>query len=138
LLAWLARVVPVAIAGWIYYCCVLPSLEAEITLHTTHFAVRLVEHFVTEHGRWPRSWSELEGVSMTEGPLGKEWPRVSPEVQRRVSIDFEIEPLNVARQDPMSFRAIRPIGPQFEFRHYSEVRLLQEALLKSMAAPRGP
>ncbi len=74
---------------------------------------------------------------MPEGLLGWEWPTASPEVQRRVSIDFEIDPLGVARQDPMSITAIRPIGPHYEFRDYPAVKLLQEAILKSMTAAPG-
>jgi hypothetical protein len=128
----------VASACWILYCCALPSLQAERTLHTTLLTVRLVERFVSERGRWPHSWSELEGVTTTEELFGEKWPGISPEVQRRVSIDFEIDPLAVARQTPMSFTAIRPIGPHYEFRHDDSVILLQEALLKSMKATHGP
>jgi hypothetical protein len=128
----------VASGCWILYRCALRSLQAERTLHTTRFTIRLVEHFVSQRGRWPHSWSELEGVSATEELFGEKWPSDSPEVQRRVSIDFEIDPPAVARQDPMSFTAIRPIGPHYEFRHDDSVKLLQEALLKSMNATHGP
>jgi hypothetical protein len=131
----IASLLGVAIAGSLLgYRCALLSLEAEKTLHTTIFSLRLLECFVSERGRWPRSWSELEAVSMPEGPLGQKWPTASPEVQRRVSIDFEIDPLRMARQDPMSVTAVRPIGPHYEFRDDAALRSLQEAILRSMTS----
>lgn len=117
--------------GALIYYAASVSIQAENTLHVTQFAIRLVDGFVSERGRWPRSWGELEGVSMREGPFGQEWPAASPEVQRRVSIDFSIDPRDVAGQDPMSFTAIRPIGPHFEYRHYGVVESLQETIRKS-------
>src|SRR5262249_44035197 len=74
--------------------------EAENNLHFTFFALQLVERFVSERGRWPCSWGELAGVPMREGPLGREWPAASPEVQRRITIDFGVDPLDVAQQAP--------------------------------------
>ena len=134
-----ALVALVATGGWIVYYGVLPSLQAEKTLHATMFAVRLLERFVSERGRWPRSWGELEGVSMDDDRwYGEGWPATAPELQRRVSIDFEIDPLDLARQDPMSITAIRPIGPHFEWRDYGSVKSLQEAILKSMTPTPGP
>jgi len=121
-----------------FYYGVLPSLQAERTLHATLFAVRLLERFVSERGRWPRSWGELEGVSMDDDRwLGEAWPASAAELQRRVSIDFEIDPLSLARQDPMTITAIRPIGHHYEFRDDGSVKSLQEAILKAMTPTPG-
>ncbi len=116
----------------IIYHAASVAIQAENNLHATLFAIRLVDRFVSERGRWPRSWAELEGVSIGEGWLGKEWPAASPELQRRVFIDFGIKPLDVSGQDPMTFTAIRPIGPYFEYRDYGGVKSLQETIRKSM------
>src|SRR5262245_9164989 len=53
------------------------ALEAKTNMHYALFALQLVERFVSERGRWPRSWSELEGVPMREGPFGRKWPAAS-------------------------------------------------------------
>jgi hypothetical protein len=127
----------IGVGGWIIYTGVSASLEAEKNLHATLFAVHLVERFISEQGRWPRSWSELEGVSMREGLLGEEWPAISPMIQRRVSIDFTVDPLEVAGQDPMSFIAIRPIGPKYEYRDYGDVPSLQRTIRKSIGGAAG-
>ena len=134
----IATLAGIAVAGSILgFRGAMLSLEAEKTLHATLFSVQLLERFVSERGRWPRSWSELEAVSMPEGLYGQKWPTASPEVQRRVSIDFGIDPLTVARQVPMTITAVRPIGPSYEFRDYAAIRSLQEAILRSMIAIPG-
>ena len=69
-----ALVALVATGGWIVYFGVHTALQAERTLHATLFAVRLVERFVSERGRWPRSWGELEGVSMDDDRYCERWP----------------------------------------------------------------
>jgi hypothetical protein len=46
----------------------------------------------------------------------QEWPAVSSYVRNRVSIDFGIDPRDVARQDAKTFIAIRPIGLEYEYR----------------------
>jgi hypothetical protein len=98
-------------AIWLVYQGVSASLQAEANLHYSHFALKLVERFVREKGRWPRTWAELKGVEMPDGPFGQEGPAISDELQRRISIDFGVDPFEVARQDRMNFAAIRPIGP---------------------------
>jgi hypothetical protein len=122
----------IASGGWLLYRGVSISLEAETNLHFSRFALQLVERFVSDTGRWPRSWGELEGVTMHEGPLGREWPAASPEVQRRVLIDFGVDLHAVGRQDPLSLTAIRPIGPYYEYRVYGGVQALQQAIQKSL------
>src|SRR5260370_13272507 len=113
------------------YRGVTTSLEAEKNLHSAIFAIRLVDHFVSEHGRWPRSWAELEEAPFDGDLFGNGWPAASAEVQRHVQIEFEADPREVARQDPMSFNAIRPIGPYFEYRDYCDVQSLQVTIRKS-------
>src|SRR5579883_1065199 len=117
--------------AWLLYRCVSTSIEAETNLQFTLFALQLVERFVSQTGRWPHSWGELEGVPMREGPFGRDWPTASPEVQRRILIDFGVDPREVARQEPMSLTAIRPIGPYYEYRDYGGVQSLQSMIRKS-------
>ena len=64
------------------------SLRAENNLHYSLLALQLVERYVTQKGRWPRGWTELEGVEMRDGPLGGQWAGVSVEMQQRISIGF--------------------------------------------------
>jgi hypothetical protein len=119
---------------WLVYQGVSASFQAESNLHYSHFVLQLVERFVTQEGRWPRSWAELEGVDMRDAPLGREWPATSAEMQRWILIDFAVDPLDVARQDRMNFTAIRPNGPYYEYRDYGYVDSLQAAIRKSVSA----
>jgi hypothetical protein len=118
---------------WFICQCVSASLQAESNLHHSHYALQLVERFVIREGRWPRSWAELEGVDMRDGPLGPEWARTFAEMQRRIIIDFGADLQEVARQDRMAFRAIRPNGPRYEYRDYGYVDSLQIAIRKSVS-----
>jgi hypothetical protein len=117
-------------AIWLVYQGVSASLQAEANLHYSHFALQLVERFVREKGRWPRSWAELKGVEMPDGPFGQAGPAITDGLQRRISIDFGVDPFEVARQNRMNFTAIRPNGPYYEYRDYGYVDSLQDAIRK--------
>jgi hypothetical protein len=116
---------------WRIYQGISTSLQAETNLHYSFFALQLVESFVTEKGRWPRSWSELEGVEIPDDP-GRRWPAVSAEMQQRIVIDFAVDPLEVAQQRRLTFTAIRPKGPYYEYRDYGYVDRLQDKIRKSV------
>jgi hypothetical protein len=118
---------------WLVSQAVSASLQAETNLHYSLFALQLVERFVTQKGRWPRSWIELEAVEMRDDPPGRQWPGASAEMQQRISIDFEVDPLDVARQDRLKFTAIRPNGPYYEYRDYGYVDSLQDAIRKCVS-----
>jgi hypothetical protein len=124
----------VSIGGWMIYRGISVSLEAEYNLHATIFTIRLVEQFVTEQGRWPSSWEELERLSVPNDRLcwGQAWPNVSAEVQKRVLINFHVDPKEIAAQQPNTFDAIKPIGAYYEYREYPYVRSLQGAVRKSL------
>ena len=121
------------------------SINAEKNLHATLFAIRLVESFVGEHGRWPASCEELEGLTFPPtvprpahglapgivrigGAQQYAWPAEANEVRSRVEIDFQVDAATVANQDPQQFTAIKPIGPFYEYRHYGFVTSLQQSL----------
>lgn len=143
----------IALVGWLFYHAVSRALQAENSLLDTLFTIRLVEQFVAEQRRWPSSWAELEAVRISDrppspengppGPLriggahGYDWPVESAMVQRRVSIDFAADATAIARQDPMSFTAIAPIGPRYEYRDYGFVESLQMTIRKSVEGADG-
>jgi hypothetical protein len=118
--------------AWCAYRGISISLQAEQTLHATTFAVRLVEQFVAERGRWPASWDELERMSFDGELHGKTWPTVLSEIQSRVEINFLADPRAIAQQDAMNFSAIRPIGPHYEYRDSWWVMSLQKTIRKSV------
>ena len=58
--------------------------------------------------------------------------REKSEMRSRISIDFGVDPQDVARQDPMRFTAIRPTGPSVEYRTWGAVEALQRTIRKSL------
>jgi hypothetical protein len=122
--------------AWMVYRGIAASLQAERTLQATLFAIRLVDQFVAENGRWPHSWAELEKLVVTDDSPDP-WPTSSPEIRRRVSIDFDADPLEIAAQDAKSFTAIKPVGPHYEYRDYGFVPSLQATIRRTVKrAPR--
>ncbi|MBS0260870.1 MAG: hypothetical protein JSS02_02850 [Planctomycetes bacterium] len=147
ILKWVALgliLVVLSVGGMQVYQGVSVSIEAEHNLHATIYVIRLVEQFVSEKQRWPRTWQELEALPFPNtrptpgndelsvvrigGQHGYEWPAASQELQQRVQIDFGIDPATVSTQDPETFTAIQPIGPSYEYRHYGFVHSLQDTI----------
>jgi hypothetical protein len=130
------------IGGWMIYRAASTAVRAEENFHTTTFAIRLVEQFVHDKGRWPASWEELEQLPFPVSPFsplnsqgpwvavphGYEWPDKAEHLKERVTIDFQIHPKTVADQDSSQFTAIEPIGPYYEYRGYGFVQSLQQTL----------
>jgi hypothetical protein len=120
------------------------SWQAELNLHSTLYVIRLVDHFVQEHGRWPDSWAELEAMPFgSEGPktgapgsnivriggaMDFDWPRQSSELRDRVAIDFTVDEPDVVAQDVVEFKAIHPIGPYYNYWKYGFIEELQDSL----------
>jgi hypothetical protein len=145
--------VALAASGGAFFHSVYRAAQAERDLHLTLFVIRLVERFVTDRGHWPRSWEELEGLAAGSDPphphdagagdrasgvqSGYDWPAATPEVRRWVVIDFDADPAVVAAQDPMSFTAVRPVTPGFEYRYSGDLESLQ-ATLRKVAAKKVP
>lgn len=126
-------VAALAAGAWVAYVAVTTSLESEHTLHATYFAVALVEDFVATHHRWPADWDDLERHPRPpDARWYRDWPDDADELRRRVAIDFDADPESVARQPPMEFTAIRPIGPYYEHRHGGCVASLQETVRESL------
>jgi hypothetical protein len=142
-------IVAAATGAWMLYTGVTVSLQAERNLHATIFTIRLVDQFVHEKGRWPRSWSELEQMPFpSDAPLprngeltvvriggshGYDWPAQSRHLRDCVSIDFGANVNTIVEQDPMEFEAIKPIGPYYEYRDYGFVESLQQTLKATIA-----
>ncbi|MFN9541017.1 MAG: hypothetical protein ACK6A8_17445 [Planctomycetota bacterium] len=130
--------------AWLAYNGITHSIRAERNLHSTLYVVRLVDEFVYENQRWPKSWAELEqmqfagdaytprngelNVLRVGGAMTFQWPTDSLILQSRVNIDFDADLNQIGTQNPMGFDAIKPIGPYFEYRHYGIVDSLQETI----------
>lgn len=120
------------------------AMQEEFNLHSTLYVIRLVDHFVQEHGRWPESWTELEAMpfgseSPREGAPGTNiiriggamhfnWPEQSAELRQRVDIDFTIDEAKVVDADVVEFQPIHPTGPSFNYWKYGFIEELQDSL----------
>jgi hypothetical protein len=147
-LALLVLAVLVIAGVWIIYNGISTALRAEHNLHSTLYVVRLVDEFVYENKRWPESWDELEKLKFTGnaytprngelnalrigGAIEFQWPDSSLTMQRRVEIDFNADLNDIAEQNSMTFDAIKPIGPFYEYRDYGIVDSLQQTILECL------
>jgi hypothetical protein len=129
---------------WSVYESARESMQAEQNLHSTLFVIRLVNHYVQEHGRWPDSWKELEAMQFGSesprsgaegtnivrigGAMNFKWPEQSRELRERVAIDFVINEADVVAQDVVEFKPIHPIGPYFNYWKYGFIEDLQDSL----------
>jgi len=134
----------ICVSAAMAYLGISTSLQAEENLHSTIFVIRMVEKFVAEQKRWPRSWEELESFPFSSdaprpgngelsvirigGQHGYDWPAASKDLQKRVAVDFSVDPAKLAGEDPMRLTAIKPIGPYYEYRDYGFVQSLQETI----------
>jgi hypothetical protein len=70
----------------------------------------------------------LIGEHLRIAQHGYEWPTASKKLQKRVHIDFEVDLQTVTEQDPMTFTAIKPVGPCYAYGDYGFVQSLQETI----------
>ena len=142
--SWIDRIVLIAglwllliVIGvvWIAIRAGYAALDAEKTMQTCRRMARLVEQFVSDNGRWPASWKELEATKLLTDDQHQDftsfigpWPESVEEVKRRVYINFQPDLKEIAHQDRYAFEAIKPIGRHFEYRGYGDVDGLQETL----------
>jgi hypothetical protein len=121
----------IGIGVWSIYSVAAKALQAERTLHATLFSIRLVDQFVSEQNRWPRSWGELESLAMPSDEKYK-WPADGNLIKECVDIDFAADPAKIINQQPMEFTAIKPIGPCYPYRDYGEVPSLQKTIRRAI------
>jgi hypothetical protein len=122
--------IPACILGFYVYAGFL-SLDAENNMQSARFIVQLVEQFVKDNQRWPKSWEELEAMKMPRDDKSEQsdrWPDRAEEVKKRVHINFQPDLNEIIHQDRYTFDAIKPIGRHYEYRGYGDVDNLQEAL----------
>jgi hypothetical protein len=117
------------------YVAATAALSAEKKLHTARFVIQLVNQFVQEHKRWPKSWDELTLLQLprdftkhVNGFYGRPWPGSLEEIKKRIAIDFSADPTKVVAEDKMAFSAIKAIGGYYEYRHYGDVDELQATI----------
>lgn len=135
--------------GFMLYAGAMVALRAEDNLHAAHQTIRLVEQFVHDNGRWPKSWQELEAMkfpSDTPSPIHLDpaasswypidWPARSAYLKERIAIDFDADVEVIIQQDRMQFEAIKPIGSTYQYRNYGHVESLQKTL-KQVVEERG-
>ena len=105
------------------------AIQAEEALHATLYTVELVRKYVDLHkGEWPQSWVDLETVP-SPGPRFQ-WPESSPTLQKYVVVNFDADPLQIAKQSEDEFDAIRPAVPSYSFKKYGTVNRLIKSLSK--------
>jgi hypothetical protein len=103
---------------WLVYVIASSGSRAEHALHATRLAIIVVEKYVQEQRGWPKSWTDLESISASNGAMYS-WPDDSAEIRRYVQIDFDLTLEQVANERPDQFNAIRPKVPAYQaYREY--------------------
>jgi hypothetical protein len=121
-----------ALGAWRSHRTASDQAERFLNQYSADQVVQIVGEFVEKEGRWPKSWSDLRQVENSWSEIrrtamnGYQWN----EMQRRIFIDFEVDPRKLPTVDPMSFDAIRPTGPFEEYRNWGHVEALLLAIRK--------
>ena len=110
---------------WCFFQAARTAIDAEYTLHAYYAILELVEQHVSETGQWPSDWKSLEKIPYRHESMWK-WPEDSTEIQRRITIDFELSLDQVAAMTPEDFPAIRQRQPCFPMT--GRVEILLEAI----------
>ena len=131
--SWLVRIFVVgAILGTIavgtcVYLGISSSLHAERTLHSINLSTVVVDRFIQQEQRWPKSWDDLRSVQAVDAPSMYSWPEDAETVREFVAIDFDANVLTVASQTADDFDAIKPIGSYYPYKKYGYVDSLIES-----------
>lgn len=96
----------------VWYVIGSAGKSAEFAYLAVSVSTRAVEKFVKVNGRWPKSWDELEAVSLDPGPIYV-WPEDLPRIESQVEINFDLTLEEVAGQEPNDFAAIQPKRPAY-------------------------
>ena len=131
---WLVRgivgTVLLAVVGGVIcaYLAISSSLHAEKTLHAVNFVTVVVDRFVQQYHRWPKSWDELRRVQATGVGSMYSWPADADAVRQFVTIDFNADMGVIASQTVDDFDAITPIGSYYPYKDYGHVQSLIETV----------
>jgi len=123
-------VLAVPIPGWLGYCA-WTCLKADAALNATLVTIRLVEKFVGEEGRWPKSWDELRSSPASSGISQASFEHL----RRVVYVSFDANTAEIAAQDPMVFNAIGPRGRCNEYLDSVDLVHLQATVRQAVGNP---
>ncbi len=111
-------------------------LDAEGEVYAMHVTPNVVEAYVNENnGAWPDSWEALK--SGPQPVVFLQHDSIDYEiVLRKITIDFDADPAQLAQQIPANFTAIRPINPVYDYSDDYGIAQLIQTLKKYH--PEGP
>jgi len=136
---WLVRgivgTVLLAVVGGVICVClaISSSVHAEKTLHAVNFVTIVVDRFVQQEHRWPKSWDELRTVEATGVGSMYSWPADVDILRQFVTISFDADMGVIASQTVDDFDAIRPIGSYYPYKDYGHVKTLIETVKHSIS-----
>lgn len=103
------------------------SWDAEKTLHAYIIVLDVTQQFVeTNEGRWPQNWEVLESFRPRIGGIW-EWPQDTLEIQRRITIDFQLTAAELAAMTPEGFTAVTQRSPRYDAAE-AQIQLLLHTL----------
>jgi recombinational DNA repair protein RecT len=98
---------------WNVFQAARTALDAEWTFQAFLCVLELTDQYQESHqGEWPPDWQALKQIPYDREGMWK-WPEDSAEIQQRITIDFNVEPEDVAAMSADEFRAIRQREPCF-------------------------
>lgn len=102
------------------------SMHAESTLHAINLVTVVVDCFIQQENRWPKSWTDLHAVNTVDAPSMYSWPHDAETVKDLLAMEFKTDLATIASQSAEEFDAIRPVGPCYPYDHYGFVDSLIE------------
>ena len=105
--------IALALVSWTFIGAARTALDAESTLHAFLYTLELTDLYQESHlGAWPPDWKSLEQIPYAREGVWR-WPEDSKEIQQRITIDFNVEPEDIAAMSADEFWAIRQREPCF-------------------------
>jgi len=129
---WLVRVSLAALLliafsyGASVYYSISTSLHAEMTLHAINLVTVVVDRFVQQENRWPKSWDDLQVVRAVDVPSCYSWPDDAETLRDFVAIDFDADLTTLGSQTVEEFDAIGPTGAYYPYKDYGFIQALIE------------
>lgn len=114
--------------GRLVWLVVDESNQAEHNLHYACEVTEMIESFVQDNCRWPKSWDDLEPYRLKKVQSGNYWARDLQEMVDRVQVRFDFDSGLPKDEDFTTDPPIQPHAPYYRSSFEVRIELLRDAI----------